>query len=233
MFSYQFHIRDYLTKTRHLSLLEDLAYRRLIDSYYTEESPLPVDVQACARLIAMRDHADAVEAVLKEFFLLTDAGWTNARCDQEIAKYRSHQERGRHAAASRWVSPQTQQASMEDQCIDAPQMPTNNQKPDNQKPEKKPKTTASKAVRFDWESEQWVNVDRMIPTWVSAYPGVDVAIELARAKAWVLQNPDKAAGMSNWGQFLGNWMRRTGAVPRTVPAAGQTPTVSNLFEGLA
>lgn len=224
MFSYQFHIRDYMTKTRHLSLFEDLAYRRLIDAYYTEEQPLPADVQACARLIAMRDHADAVEAVLREFFLLTDAGWTNARCAQEIAKYQSHQERGRRAAASRWINP----ASMDHQCIDAPLMPTNNQKPET----KKPKATASKAVAFDWELKSWVGTEAMLPVWEQAHPGVDVPIELARAKAWVLQNPGKVAGMKNWAQFLGNWLRRCGADTRAVPARSTPPSTNALFEGV-
>lgn len=92
MFHYQFHIRDYLTKTRHLSQTEDLAYRRLLDTYYTEEQPLPTDPAQCARLIAMRDSSAEVEAVLKEFFTLEDDGWHNARADLEIASYHQRAE---------------------------------------------------------------------------------------------------------------------------------------------
>ncbi|NDH69342.1 MAG: DUF1376 domain-containing protein, partial [Gammaproteobacteria bacterium] len=33
MHYYQFHIGDYKSHTHHLSLLEDLAYRRLLDFY--------------------------------------------------------------------------------------------------------------------------------------------------------------------------------------------------------
>lgn len=97
MFSYQFHIRDYLTKTRHLTLLEDLAYRRLIDTYYTEEQPLPADPARAARLIAMPDNVDEVTAVLDEFFTLEDAGWTNQRCDFEITKYHGKADSARRA----------------------------------------------------------------------------------------------------------------------------------------
>ena len=97
MFSYQFHIRDYLTKTRHLSLTEDLAYRRLMDVYYTEETPLPSDPEHCARLIAMREYADDVARVLKEFFVLSDGGWKNDRCDYEIEKYHGKAESARRA----------------------------------------------------------------------------------------------------------------------------------------
>ena len=97
MFSYQFHIRDYLTKTRHLTLLEDLAYRRLIDTYYTEEQPLPADPARAARLIAMPDNVDEVTAVLDEFFTLEDSGWTNQRCDFEITKYHGKADSARRA----------------------------------------------------------------------------------------------------------------------------------------
>ncbi len=38
---YPFHLGDYAAHTKHLGLLEDLAYRRMIDLYYTTEKPLP------------------------------------------------------------------------------------------------------------------------------------------------------------------------------------------------
>lgn len=83
---YPFHIGDYAVHTRHLSLIEDLAYRRLLDLYYTREAALPVEPAQVARLLGMRDHVAEVEAVLGEFFALGPAGWTHARCDTEIAK---------------------------------------------------------------------------------------------------------------------------------------------------
>jgi len=36
MHYYQFNIGDYASHTRHLSDLEDLAYRRLLDAYYLQ-----------------------------------------------------------------------------------------------------------------------------------------------------------------------------------------------------
>lgn len=126
MFSYSFHIRDYLTKTRHLSNTEDLAYRRLLDTYYTEEQPLPSDAAQCARLVAMREHVAEVEAVLKEFFTLTPEGWRNERCDEEIAKYRAKADSARKANESRW---QKRTDLKSDPSPDADQIPTINHKP--------------------------------------------------------------------------------------------------------
>ena len=72
MHYYQFHIGDYATHTRHLNLLEDLAYRRLLDLYYLHEQPLNGCSTTVARLIGMRDHEVEVGTVLNEFFVRTE-----------------------------------------------------------------------------------------------------------------------------------------------------------------
>ena len=87
MHYYQFNIGDYASHTRHLTAIEDLAYRRLLDAYYLQERPLNTGIPAVARQINLRDYEADVQAVLEEFFELTEAGWVNRRADQEIAKY--------------------------------------------------------------------------------------------------------------------------------------------------
>ena len=88
---YPFHIGDYAAHTRHLSLMEDLAYRRLLDLYYTRESALPADVTKVARLVGMREQAGEVESVLNEFFIPSDFGWGHSRADAEIDAMQSKQ----------------------------------------------------------------------------------------------------------------------------------------------
>ena len=83
---YPFHIGDYIAHTAHLDPIEDCAYRRLLDAYYMTEGPLPADVAACARQIRMKSHLSEVEQVLREFFVLTETGWSHSRCDAEIAR---------------------------------------------------------------------------------------------------------------------------------------------------
>ena len=63
---YPFHIGDYASHTRHLTLMEDLAYRRLLDLYYLHERPLnarstPVEFLLSALLAA--DAFPALDAV--------------------------------------------------------------------------------------------------------------------------------------------------------------------------
>ena len=106
MIFYPFSLRDYIAKTRHLSLMEDLAYRRLLDAYYTLEGPLPATAETCARLIVMRDHVAEVQAVLSEFFVQTPEGWVNDRCEEEIAKYQRHCDKARKGAKARWAKPE-------------------------------------------------------------------------------------------------------------------------------
>jgi uncharacterized protein YdaU (DUF1376 family) len=84
---YTFHIGDYVSRTRHLSPIEDLAYRRLLDLYYQREGPLLGNAAALSRLIALTEHEAAVAAVLSEFFAETAKGWRQKRCDEEIARY--------------------------------------------------------------------------------------------------------------------------------------------------
>lgn len=90
---YPFHIGDYLSATRHLTWTEDAAYRRLLDTYYTTEKPLPAELRAVCRLVLATtdEQREAVEVVLNEFFELTSAGWINVRADAEIDSMRVKQ----------------------------------------------------------------------------------------------------------------------------------------------
>jgi uncharacterized protein YdaU (DUF1376 family) len=100
MHFYQFHIGDYKSHTHHLTLIEDLAFRRLLDHYYLHE--VPIKQRDIARQIGMRDNEQEVLAVLNEFFVSTEKGFVNPRSDEEITKYRKFSEDGKKGAAKRW-----------------------------------------------------------------------------------------------------------------------------------
>lgn len=95
---YPFHVGDYAAHTAHLEPMEDLAYRRLLDQYYLRECPLPADIQATAKLVRMRSCVADVEAVLNEFFVLTEDGWKHSRCDAEIERMQDKQAKARASA---------------------------------------------------------------------------------------------------------------------------------------
>jgi uncharacterized protein YdaU (DUF1376 family) len=104
------HFGDWARDTSHLSMLEDGAYNRLCDLYYVRETPLPVDLQACCRLVraASKPERDAVKSVLTEFFVLTDDGWRHRRCDAEIERFRTKSGKASASAKARWSADRSQ-----------------------------------------------------------------------------------------------------------------------------
>ena len=88
MHYYTWNIGDYSSHASHLNVIEDCAYRRLLDRYYLSEEPIALDVSVACRLIGMREHQAEVEIVLKEFFTQTESGWVNKRAEQEIAHFK-------------------------------------------------------------------------------------------------------------------------------------------------
>ena len=101
---YPFHIGDYASATRHLSWLEDAAYRRLLDVYYVKEEPLPLDIRQVYRLVvaSTNEQRKAVDVVLGEFFELTDDGYRHSRCDAEIHAITEKRNKASQSAQSRW-----------------------------------------------------------------------------------------------------------------------------------
>lgn len=96
---YPFHIGDYAAHTRHLSLIEDLAYRRLIDAYYLSEKPFSGDIKAIAKEVGMAEYFEEIEYVLNKYFqFLAEEGiWRNKRADEEIEKYHAKADSARNA----------------------------------------------------------------------------------------------------------------------------------------
>lgn len=95
---YPFHIGDYLTHTAHLTPIEDIAYRRLLDLYYQTETALSGDVPRLCRLIRMREYEQEVAAVLDEFFVGQGERWCNARCDAELLRMIDKQAKAKASA---------------------------------------------------------------------------------------------------------------------------------------
>ena len=127
MHYYQFNIGDYLSHTRHLDLLEDLAYRRLLDLYYLHERPLTSDATLVANQIGMRDEAATVRVVLNEFFEHTEEGYVSSRIEKEIAHFRSKIEQASKAGKA--------SAERRSNARSTDVQPTNNQEPITKKQE--------------------------------------------------------------------------------------------------
>ena len=102
MHYYQFNIGDYQSHTAHLTDLEDLAYRRMLDWCYLHEKPLPVDPEEIARLVRMRTHSDCIAVVLREYFKKAENGWISLRVMEEIARVGVKSDKAAESAKARW-----------------------------------------------------------------------------------------------------------------------------------
>lgn len=137
MHYYSFNIGDYTKDTMHLTDMEDLAYRRMMDLYYSREKPLPESAEEIARLIRMRTHSECIANVLRDFFVLEDDGYHQLRIDCEISAFQEKSEKAKQSALSRWKKTKKNQkvtktceriaSAVETQCEgNAKQEPINN-----------------------------------------------------------------------------------------------------------
>jgi uncharacterized protein YdaU (DUF1376 family) len=101
---YQFHIGDYARDTAHLSMVEEGAYRRLLDIYYVSDGNLVNDLPKICRLARARSQKemDVIQEVLHEFFYLEADNWKHRRCDAEIMRAQSKSLKASESAARRW-----------------------------------------------------------------------------------------------------------------------------------
>jgi len=74
-----------------------LAFRRLLDLYYTSEKPIPNKTQEVSRRIRLTNNEVDVLSVLQEFFSFDEERdcWFHKRCDKAIADYQAKAERNR------------------------------------------------------------------------------------------------------------------------------------------
>lgn len=152
MHYYQFNIGDYSSHTKGLSLLEDLAYRRLLDEYYLHERPFNGSTTSIARQIGMREHEEEVAFVLDRFFQRTEdgeQGWIHTRADAEIAHFHSKIEQASRAGKASVERRKNNRSSSVEQTLNERStdvQPTNNQEPitKNQQPSSVSKDTGVK-----------------------------------------------------------------------------------------
>ncbi len=233
---YPFNIGDYLAHTAHLSVVEDCAYRRLIDTYYLTEKALPLDVKACARLIRMREHEAEVAAVLAEFFTETPGGWTQARCDEEILRYQDKNSKARASAAASVKSRQANaQRTFNERStnVDTNAELNNNQEPITNTSPKGDVARKRAPARPDdvsesvWQDFQAVRKAKRAPLTDTALKGIrreagKAGIPLADAIAYCVER--------NWVGFNAGWYAdRSGKQPRASPQPKHAAAARAIF----
>jgi uncharacterized protein YdaU (DUF1376 family) len=87
MIYYKHYIGDYQVKTGHLTLAQDGAYRRLMDHYYSNETPLPSSKDALYRICGAMEkkEREAVDFVIASFFEERKGQLHHQRIDEEVS----------------------------------------------------------------------------------------------------------------------------------------------------
>lgn len=190
MHFYQFHIGDYKSHTHHLSPMEDLAFRRLLDHYYLHE--VPIRQRDIARQIGLKDHEQEVLTVLDEFFISTENGYIHTRADEEIAKYRKLSEDGKRGAAKRWLKGG-------DSPPNATPIATNNQEPitkNHIKTQRGSRLPTDWSLPVDWKT--WAQAER---------PDLNAEKVAESFKDFWISKPGAGGVKLNWEATWRNWVR--------------------------
>jgi hypothetical protein len=201
MHYYNFHIGDYKSHTHHLTIIEDIAFRRLLDHYYLHEAPIKQRI--IARQIGMLDYEQDVLSVLNEFFDDTPDGYINPRADGEIAKYRELSDAGKRGAAKRWNSPPIATLWPPHSHPNATPIATNNQEP-----------ITNNHIYTDFEKILKAKRKPLTDTLLAA-----IQVEADKAKL-TLEDALKECCVRGWTTFKAEWMlTKADVIHQTVPSA--------------
>jgi uncharacterized protein YdaU (DUF1376 family) len=225
---YNFHIGDYISHTIHLSLEEDLAYRRLLDMYYDTELPIPNNIPLVSRKI--RISAEVVKTVLDEFFELTEEGFKNFRADNEIAEYQRFIEKQK-ANGSKGGRPKKSHRKPTANPTQSQKKPnqepiTNNQEP-NKERTRGSRLSADFVLPKEWAD--WARQER---------PDLDLRSVGEQFKDYWSAKAGSGSTKLDWQATWRNWVRNQKMVFKqadiartTVPASSQRdPALAKLDE---
>jgi uncharacterized protein YdaU (DUF1376 family) len=187
----------------HLSEIEDLTYRRLLDWYYLHESSIPLDLNEVSRQIRMRSHSDCIATVLQEFFERTPDGWIHHRANKEIEKVGDKSQKASASAKARWSKPKDANALQTQSEGNA----THNTLPITQDTEHKKKATivappegVSDSV---WQEFKSLRKAKKAPITQRA---IDAITSEANKAGWTLEKALEECVVRGWQAFKADWV---------------------------
>lgn len=190
----------------HLSEIEDLTYRRLLDWYYLHESPIPLDLNEVSRQIRMRSHSDCIATVLLEFFERTADGWIHHRANKEIEKVGDKSQKASASAKARWNKVSDANALPTQSECNA----THNTLPITQdtehKTQKKATVVATPIGVSDSVWQEFVSHRKSKKARVTQLV-IDGIQKEASIAGWSLEDALKETIVRNWQSFKADWVK--------------------------
>ena len=235
MHYYQFNIKDYKAHTDHLSLMEDLAFRRMLDWVYLHEKPLPINPTEIAKRVLMPTHCESIEFILSEFFELIEDGYVNRTATDNIDSFKAKSEKASKSAKVRW-----------DKKPDANDMRTHTEGNANNKPltiNNKPLTTNQlKDKDLPAIAEEFVfklptnKLDvfylvtiEEINNYKSTYQAVDINQQYKAIISWLSTNSRNRKTKSGMPRFINSWLSKAQNSAPRVDQPQQRPVSKTEF----
>jgi len=206
MYYYQFNIGDYQSHTSHLSEIEDLVYRRLLDWYYLHELPIPLEEVEVSRQIRMRSHTESIAIVLQEYFERTDDGWIHHRANKEIAKAGDKSEKASASAKARWSKKDANALPTQSESN-----ATHNTLPITQDTEHKTQKKATVVATPEgvsdsvWQEFKSLRKAKKAPITQRA---IDKISEEANLAGWTLEKALEECIVRGWQAFKADWVAK-------------------------
>lgn len=200
MHYYQHHIGDFIKATARLSDSQTMAYLRLLWMYYDTEKPLILDSELLAFQIGTS--IQDTELLLRTFFIHTDEGWKQTRCEEEILEYREFRNKkslaGKASAEQRKnIRSAHVQQTLNDGSTDV-QLTTNH------KPITIVETKQSHETRLPTD---WIPNDEQIAFCKNTRPDLNPNSTADRFRDYWIAQPGAKGVKLDWNSTWRNWVR--------------------------
>ena len=240
MHYYKFNIADYRKDTGHLCTIEHGIYRQLIDWYYLDEKPIPLETQVVMRRLSLgSEHESYLKNVLADFFVETAKGYTQSRIDMELNDYQDQAVKNK-TNGKLGGRPKKTQSVILGNPNESEINPNHKPVTINHKPITKDKGTATRGSRLpaDWKPN-----DDLVAWSKAERSDLDLRKVFAEFKDYWLSVAGSKGVKLDWDATWRNWVRKqtvakqgyaqqsADVVRTTVPAhAGQSAALTQIIE---
>jgi len=204
-------IGDYAKKTGRLSMLQHGAYTLLIDSCYDRERFPTMDDAIEWTWASTTEEIEAVEFVLRRFFVLEDGLYVQSRIREEIAEYHAKATTNKRIAeereAKRKLKDTTSTRTVND-SLPSLHEPTPNQEPltINHKPIKNTATSVALPEGVSdsvWQEFKSLRKAKKAPITQRA---IDAITTEANKAGWTLEKALEECVVRGWQAFKADWV---------------------------
>ena len=204
MHYYKRNLGDYAKKAGRLSMLQHGAYTLLIDSCYDREQFPTMNEAIEWTWASSATEIEAVEFVLRKFFILEGDIYVQKRIQEEITEYHLKAEINKRIATERETNRKAKSTNRAQNVNEPPpnQEPrTKNQEPINTKSKSKPYALATR-LPADWKPSE---ID--IEFCKNNRPDLDWKLIADGFKDWWIAVPGAKAKKIDWAATWRNWVR--------------------------